>query len=60
MNTRYRIVDTHTETVICDCASEQEAYDTHAQLTLDKFDSLYIESYTVSSVTGLGRDPDLH
>ena len=61
MNTRYRIVDANTECVICTCSTEQEAYETHAQLQLDKYDNIYVEAYTVSSVsTGFGRDPDLH
>jgi hypothetical protein len=60
MITLYRIVDFHTETVVCEGMTEQEAYETHAQLSLDLWDRLYVESYTVSSVRGLGRDPDLH
>ena len=54
----FRIVETHTEKVICDgLYSYTEAWETLEQLPVST--ELAIQEYT-KPVRGLGRDPDLH
>lgn len=53
----YKLIDKHTEMILVTCSTYEEAWDTLCQL---EYDSVYIEEYTVPSVSRLGRDPDLH
>ena len=54
----FRIVETHTEKVICDgLTSYTEAWETLEQLPISA--ELAIQEY-IKPVRGLGRDPDLH
>jgi len=54
----FRIIETHTEKVICDgLTSYTEAWETLEQLSTST--ELAIQEYT-KPVRGLGRDPDLH
>ena len=57
----YRIVIERTGDVLANNMSIDEAQETHHFLELDHpQEVLKIERYSVSSVSGLGRDPDLH
>ena len=61
MLTLYRIVIERTGVMLANNMSEHEAHETHHFLQLDHpQETLVIERYSVSSVRGLGRDPDLH
>ena len=61
MLTLYRIVVERTGDVVANSMSEDEAQETHHFLELDHpQEVLVIERYSVSTVRGLGRDPDLH
>lgn len=61
MITYYRIVIERTGATLANNMSEDEAHTTHHFLELDHpEETLVIERYSVSSVRGLGRDPDLH
>ena len=54
----FRIVETHTEKVICDgLSTHEEAWEIVEQSPNKK--DLVIEEYK-KPVKGLGRDPDLH
>ena len=54
----FRIVETHTQKVICDgLASYAEAWEALEQIPISA--ELDIEEYR-KPVTRLGRDPDLH
>ena len=58
---KYRIVIERTgETLACNMDVD-EAQETHHFLQLDHpQEVLVVERYSVSTVRGLGRDPDLH
>ena len=57
----YRIVIERTGELLANNMSMDEAQETHHFLELDHpQEVLVIERYSVSSVRGLGRDPDLH
>ena len=57
----YRIVIERTGELLANNMSMDEAHETHHFLELDHpGETLVIERYSVSSVSGLGRDPDLH
>ena len=57
----YRIVIERTGETLATGMDSTQAYETHAHLELDyPGETLAIERYSVSSVRGLGRDPDLH
>ena len=57
----YRIVIERTGELLANNMSMDEAIETHHFLELDHpQEVLVIERYSVSSVRGLGRDPDLH
>ena len=57
----YRIVIERTGVTLANGMDSSQAYETHAHLQLDHpQEDLVIERYSVSSVKGLGRDPDLH
>ena len=57
----YRIVIERTGELLANNMSNDEAQETHHFLQLDHpQEVLRIERYSVSSVRGLGRDPDLH
>ena len=57
----YRIVIERTGVTLANGMDSVQAYETHAHLELDyPLEVLVIERYSVSSVRGLGRDPDLH
>ena len=61
MLTLYRIVIERTGVTLTNGMDNAQAYETHAHLQLDHpQEDLVIERYSVSSVRGLGRDPDLH
>ena len=61
MLTLYRIVIERTGVMLANGMDNAQAYETHAHLQLDHpKEVLVIERYSVSSVRGLGRDPDLH
>ena len=61
MLTLYRIVIERTGETLANGMDSVQAYETHAHLELDHpEETLIIERYSVSSVRGLGRDPDLH
>jgi len=61
MLTLYRIVIERTGETLANGMDNSQAYETHAHLELDHpQEVLKIERYSVSSVKGLGRDPDLH
>ena len=61
MLTLYRIVIERTGVTLANGMDRTQAYETHAHLELDyPEEDLVIERYSVSSVRGLGRDPDLH
>ena len=61
MLTLYRIVLERTGETLANGMDSVQAYETHAHLELDyPQEKLAIERYSVSSVSGLGRDPDLH
>ena len=57
----YRIVVERTGELLANNMSMDEAQETHHFLELDHpQEVLKIERYSVSTVRGLGRDPDLH
>ena len=61
MLTLYRIVIERTGVTLATGMDSTQAYETHSLLELDHpGEKLAIERYSVSSVRGLGRDPDLH
>lgn len=61
MITRYRIIIESSGCVVANSMTHEEAVETHHFLQLDyPQEVLQIESYSVSTVRGLGRDPDLH
>ena len=58
---KYRIVIERTGETIASMMDSVEAHETHHFLQLDHpGEVLVIERYSVSTVRGLGRDPDLH
>ena len=58
---KYRIVIERTGATLACNMDVNEAQETHHFLELDHpQEVLVIERYSVSSVRGLGRDPDLH
>ena len=61
MLTRYRIIIELTGEVLANNMDQNEAHECYHFLELDHPEEvLKIESYTVHTVRGLGRDPDLH
>ena len=61
MLTLYRIVIERTGETVANGMDSTQAYETHAHLELDHpGEVLVVERYSVSTVRGLGRDPDLH
>ena len=61
MHTLYRIVIESSGVTLANGMTEYEAHETHHFLQLDHpGEVLRIERYTMSTVRGLGRDPDLH
>lgn len=61
MLTLYRIIIERTGETVANGMDSTQAYETHAHLQLDyPGEVLAVERYSVSTVRGLGRDPDLH
>jgi hypothetical protein len=61
MLTLYRIVIERTGETLANGMDSVQAYETHAHLQLDHPEEvLVVERYSVHTVRGLGRDPDLH
>ena len=58
---KYRIVVERTGETLAHNMDVEEAQETHHFLQLDHpQEVLVVERYSVSTVRGLGRDPDLH
>lgn len=60
--TNYRVIDTElNQTVANGLSTREAAYEVATMYQLDYPNTRFeIESYTVYTVKGLGRDPDLH
>jgi len=60
--TNYRVIDTDLNQVVANALPSYEAaYEIATMYKLDYPNSTFtVESYTLYTVKGLGRDPDLH